>query len=614
MSHASRTARVSNNSAAERHPEPNPRRLSHWNPKRFDSTVRGLVVCVLAVVLAICSAPTEVIRVSAQESGNEACCGMKPPSFKDFSGQTYSTFTGQIAIVTGQLKGGASVVAVDLKNESSGIPVDANWSASSSPATHLYSHPDWSSTKIGNVFGLMLDDRGNVYVTASTSYFTPHLPSGATGGEVYRIDGASGTVSTFATLPNAGPALGNIAFSCTYQSFYVTNFADGRIYQLVVDNSTSPPTGKVVSTFSHRSGVILTSFSSKNGDPEPGRNYANFIPKNPMHSTNWGRPWGLAVLGRQLFYGLWRQDTLHHDASTADNNANEIWSIGLTSNGTFTGAPTLEVTLPTLAFTNPTPFLKNYSNPVSSITLSQDGKQMLVAERSMAGDLNNSPNCSCPFAYAAHESRVLEYVRASTSSAWTPLTVATANKFGIGTAHLYATADGSRPSASGGADYDLVGGNVWAPGDALHFPGWPKPPYIGPLQSDYIYGIQGLNAMTGGNIHNSILIDLSNSTSGMDKNQMGDMEVPCPKCKIALPQMIKVPNPSCAANGNYSVTAPGTGVTYTWNVTGGTPATGTGSSMAITWGSTSPKIVTVIATNAAGCKSTITLQLKDCPK
>ncbi len=237
---------------------------------------------------------------------------------------------------------------------------------------------------------------------------------------------------------------------------------------------------------------------------------------------------------------------------------------------------------------------------------------MLLAERSMAGDLNNSPNTSGPYYYAAHESRVLEYIRPSTSSAWTPLTVATANKFGIGTAHPFTNAYGSRPSAAGGADYDLVGGHVWATGDALHFPNYPMPPDTGPTQSDYIYGIQGL-LMSGGNIHNSLLIDLSNSTADMDKNQMGDVELPCPQCKIALTQ-IKVPNASCAANGTYSVTAPGSGATYTWIVTGGTPVTGTGSSIAIMWGSTSPKIVTVTTTNAAGCKSTITMQLKDCPK
>jgi hypothetical protein len=489
----------------------------------------SLIIALLTGILAICALSRSVTHVGAQNVPpvERACCGKKPPKFRDLPAtptmpaQTYSTFTGQMAIVTGELKGGSSVIAVDLKNENGGVPLDQNWNDSSSvPPTHFYRHSDWATSKIGTVFGLTLDNQGNVYVTASTSYLIDFLPAGATGGEVYRIDGNSGTVSKFATLPNKGPALGNIEFSCKHGTFFVTNFADGRIYQMVVDNTTSPPTGKVISTFSHATGTIATGFISKNGDPEPGRDYLQFVPKNPQPgSKNWGRLWGVKVLDDRLYYGVWRQDT----GTGANSQPNEVWSVKLTPGGAFVaGSAQLEIKLPTLQSTNPTTIPKNFSNPVSSISFNANG-DMLLSERGMNGD-SNSPTI------AYHEARLLEYTRPNTSSAWTPLTTATANKFGVGSPHLFATGIGSRPSSAGGADYDTAGGLVWSTADAMHFPNYPlAPDPQTPKNTDYLYGIQGL-PMIGGTIHNSILVDLTDTITNSNKNEMGDVELPCVAC------------------------------------------------------------------------------------
>jgi hypothetical protein len=459
--------------------------------------------------------------------------------------QTYSSFTGQVAIVTGELVRGTSVVVVDLKNENAGVAVDKNWNSSSSPPTQLYRHPDWTTAKIGSVFGLTLDDQGNVYVTASTSYLSDVLPGN--GGEVYRIDGTNGTVSKFAVLPNKGPALGNIEFSCKYQSFYVTNFADGRIYQMVVDNTTNPPTGKVVSTFAHSTGAILTGFTSKNGDPEPGRDYSKFIPKNPTGtSPNWGRPWGVKVYADVLYYSVWRQDFGQHIGN--DNYPNEIWSVKLAPGGGFVaGSKHLEIKLPTLLSTNPTVQSKPYSNPVSSISFSPAG-DMLLAERSMNGD-QNSP-------IAGHESRALEYMWSSSLSSWV---LPAPNKLGIGAPHPHNNPsgnriEGDRPSSAGGGVYDLMGSRYWFTGDALHYMGvgpnaggFPYPPDVGPPQTDYIYGIQGL-PISGGTIHNSLLIDLTDNTASTgNKNEMGDIEIPCPQCG---PASTPTPTPTATPAGD----------------------------------------------------------------
>jgi hypothetical protein len=525
----------------------------------------NLVVALAAVMLAIWAAP-KMMRVRAQKDAppaEGACCGKKPPKFPDVPGtattppQVYSTFSGQIAVITGQLIGGTSVVVVDLKNENSGIAVDKNWDSSSVPPTQTYRHPAWANTRIGDVFGLTLDDQGNVYVTATTSYFTKAPVTASNPGNVYRIDGTTGLVNTFASLPNKGPALGNIEFSCRYQSFYVTNFADGRIYQMVTDNSTSPPTAKVVSTFSHDTGAIASNFSSKNGDPDPSiSDYSTFIPKNQAgKKQRWGRPWGVKVFADHLYYGVWHQDTGQNTGVNAQ--ANEVWSVQLTAGGAFVaGSQKLEITLPTLQSTNPSSKPLNYSNPVSSISFDPAG-DMLVAERSMKGDTNNNVG------FAAHESRVLEYALFPFTSTWT---LQNPTKFGLGTLNF-----GGRPSSAGGAVHDLFGARDWVTVDAMHyFPGYPVGGDLGPVQTDRLYGIQGLPE-SGGTIHNSILIDLTDSPTNADKNQMGDVEIPCAPCD-GVPTPTPTPPSTCAVKTDeISCKKDGTGgYLYTFTVTNNT--------------------------------------------
>ena len=133
-----------------------------------------------------------------------------------------------------------------------------------------------------------------------------------------------------------------------------------------------------------------------------------------------------------------------------------------------------------------------YSNPVADINFGPTGN-LLLAERSM-GDLTNP---------GAHQSRGLEYVRSG--PAWIP------------SPHVFKVSELSSPgSAAGGVDQDFgPGGRVWFSGDALH------------LSVDLIYGLQGLPAL-GGDITNSILIDLNGNISEFNKTQIGDVALSCP--------------------------------------------------------------------------------------
>lgn len=496
--------------------------------RRFQSTL-ALLLLFVAVFLVLVS-PKRITVGHAQrktEPSPTRVCECRKPRLPDNPLGTYFPASSQIAVVTRQSGLGQPVLIVDLNNQNqAGVPVDKNWDAISNPPTHFYTHPAWTKNALGDVFGLTLDDAGNIYVTASSSYVGATVSVGGTGGEVYRIDGTTGAVNKFAVLPNLvvnnqAPALGNIHYSCQHDSFYVSNFADGRIYHL--KNATTT-TGVVKSTFDHYNNVIDA--SSTAGGFEGGRNYNQFVPRNSVdpnnpNSTRGERVWGVQVFEDRLYYGVWRQDSLNNTG--VDNHPNEIWSIPLLAGGIFTGSAQLELTLPPLSATNPWPntgATNFYSNPVSDISFHPSGK-MLLAERSMSGDTG----------FAAHKSRVLEYTRPNSSSPWTPLTVTAANKYGIGAPHpaTSPTNNGGRPSAAGGVDYDLVGSRVWATGDALHFNGFPYPPDdIGhPAQSDYIYGIQGLDLATGGTIHNSILIDVTGSIAQAEKHQIGDVEVVC---------------------------------------------------------------------------------------
>jgi hypothetical protein len=207
----------------------------------------------------------------------------------------------------------------------------------------------------------------------------------------------------------------------------------------------------------------------------------------------------------------------------------------------------LEVTLPPLSTTNMPGTgkpAKPWSNPVSDISFGPAG-QMLLAERSMNGDINTP--------YAAHESRLLEYTKATSTSPWANVDP---EKFGIGVAHPWTIANGSRPSSAGGTDYDFaVPGLVAVTGDALHFPGYPQPPNVGTPYVDYIYGLQ-LFQQT--NVHHtildSVLIDLTGDTTVANKNQVGDVEISCP------------PPESCSAVVKEIICKKGDGTGYTMSL------------------------------------------------
>jgi hypothetical protein len=225
-----------------------------------------------------------------------------------------------------------------------------------------------SAAKIGQVFGVTLDDgvdaKGeqrapNIYATATSAFglqlvrvtkqqidrsksggpnakwmqgmFGTRLGGGP--GSIWKIDGSTGAVSLFANVKydgqdNTGPALGNIAFDARSRRLFVSDLQTGMIHALdlkgdEIDLYDHGAQGRAAqglnpSAFDPAVRVSITSSKFKSDDP-----------------STWGfasldrRVWGVAVYDKRLYYSVARGP--------------EIWSIGVTADGTFAKDPRLEI-------------------------------------------------------------------------------------------------------------------------------------------------------------------------------------------------------------------------------------------------------------------------------
>lgn len=348
----------------------------------------------------------------------------------------------------------------------------------------------WDANKMGQVFGLCLDDAAapNIFV-ASTSVYG-NFPVGPAGwGAIYRINGTTGNVCTFATLPNGGPGLGNLAFDPVSNHIFASNHEDGLIYSIPLGNGCG-------------AGNWTTYDHGQFGRPAEGLP-AILDPGSNNTFTPFGRRvWGLCVEGDRLYYGVWWEDKGRPNAT----EQNEIWSVQIDAGGNCIAATaTREAILPTFGSYTGT-------NPISDIEFTESGA-MLAAERTMEGD-KGALELGISI---AHRSRVLKFT--GSSGSWTMLPD---NTYNVGSFYL-------GTNAAGGVSSDCEE-FVWATGDALHY-------YGSTGHSDLIYGLQRI--APGGNTAdspytlNSFLIGLGNPliNAGYAKTQIGEVDY-IRSCKI----------------------------------------------------------------------------------
>ena len=145
-------------------------------------------------------------------------------------------------------------------------------------------------------------------------------------GAIWRVDGVTGAVSAFATLPdNSGPGVGEIAFDAANRQFFASDLDNGLIYRI-------SSAGQVLDHFDHG----VDGRPAKSLPPLPDDGKAMDIASPSFDSQNpetWGytqkdrRVWGLSVRDGRLYYAV----------------AGQIWSIGIGANGDFARDPRWEL-------------------------------------------------------------------------------------------------------------------------------------------------------------------------------------------------------------------------------------------------------------------------------
>jgi len=344
--------------------------------------------------------------------------------FPEFTDPAYDDFLDRtVAIVTHGPQFPLTNVLTILDISGEPPPPNANYNAPK------YSQPHWDQTNLGRIFGITLDSYGNIYVAATSVYGANPTPN-----VIRRIDAETGAITDFATLPNNGPAFGNLNYDCVSETIYVSNHEDGRIYQ--VDMS-----GDIVSTYHHATGDVTLGAPNDPGEP------------NGVFSPLGERVWAVQSHFGRLYYSVW----VEHSQSVDPNRDNEVWSVAYADDN---GVP--DPTTAQKEFDVP----KNdatLSIPVSDLGFAHDG-WMLIAQRSMYGDSQTS----------AHQSTTYDF--AFMNGAW----VSQGTNYVVGELLPY--------SAAGGVDHDFVEeGYVWMTGDALDF-----------YTPEVVYGLQGTPYGGGG--------------------------------------------------------------------------------------------------------------------
>lgn len=444
-------------------------------------------------------------------------------------------------ICSGVNQNGPVMALIDVRDQSAAVP--GTWWQQASQSE--YADPKWTPQNMGQVFGIAIDHLDDVYVTASTIYAcgqtvtacTPpsppynYNPFTTTGpATIYKVDHLTGTPTPYITtgaytangtkIPNNGSALGDIGYDAVDDQLFVTNHADGMIYRV--------KNGQVKSRFDPF-GTVDPAASGPGSDP-------SFVAFSD-------RTWGVAYYNGRVYFATWKEDIGRPNPS----KSNEVWSIGLNTAGEFlatsgnaatrfSGGEVLEITIPSYP-------ASTFSNPVSDIAFSATGR-MLLSERTMSTDCGGAFTNNF-YAYA-HSSRLLEYeYNTVVPGAWaltpgnTSISTSNANlKYRIGT-------NNSGSNSAGGCDYGYASFNpntvsqpdcdrsTWCTGDLLMnhltYPGnlCPQPGNA----YTWLYGLQGLSAISGGVWQNSLLIDLDNDICSHDKILLGDVEILKCGCK-----------------------------------------------------------------------------------
>lgn len=154
--------------------------------------------------------------------------------------------------------------------------------------------------------------------------------NGGGPGSIWKIDGLTGEVSLFTTIDgNSGPGIGDVSFEKAHRQFFASDLDTGLIHRIAAD-------GTLVDTFDH--GVAGRPARSLDPVADDGAvmdiQGAAFDSEDP---DTWGftqderSVWGVAAHGGRVYYAVGEKA--------------EIWSVGLTNDGSFAADARWELTV-----------------------------------------------------------------------------------------------------------------------------------------------------------------------------------------------------------------------------------------------------------------------------
>lgn len=419
---------------------------------------------------------------------------------------------------------GNCVILVDPRDATT---VGANWNAPFFSNENAQDPADvWNHGNLGSVFGIAIDAKPDIFVTASSSYddfgvTNTYGPAG--GGGVYKIDGVTGKIYDWMVtgtggvgtneLPNPAPpgvtppGLGDICYDADNDQYFVSNFADGCIYQVKAGSGSLSNQGIVQAVY----------------DPFLQYPYAGnptFAPLGErvwaVHVMSYRLPMRPGVVRRTLLFSVWLRDEVRFDTPwpsswplvlNPPNNAIFQWDLNAAGDPVASG--------PVLWRVLPYEHLRDRSNPVSDIA--SHGPFVFVAERTMVRNYGQ-------LGVAGHEARVLffqmetKYRFTTAATTWPPQPDPITLTYRVGDYNTVgANCAGGVTEFLRGAPFPLAN-RVWATGDALR----------GDVAGNRVYGLQGMpllgNQFVSPYTSTSVLIDLDHDISVADKSQPGDVE------------------------------------------------------------------------------------------
>jgi len=300
---------------------------------------------------------------------------------------------------------GPSVRIIDL--QTMGAPPQAQLVQAAKPFTA-------TAAQLGQVFAVALDDAAapNIYVAATSAYGLPIVAPGPNGGlirarqgapnasfmpglfgpanagggpgSIWRIDGVSGQVSLFANVtldgaPNAGAALGGLAFDKASRLLFVADRSTGMIHAFDLN-------GQERGRYDHGTqGRVAAGLP-----PVPYDAARRLDITSPAFKTDDASTWGYAADERRVFGLGVREGRLYYAVA-----GEQVWSVSINA-GSFGGDARIDVQVP--------PW--DGESEISKITFDDTGV-MLLAER-------GAPTGAYDFAALAKEAvgRVLRYQQA----------------------------------------------------------------------------------------------------------------------------------------------------------------------------------------------------------